>query len=56
MDVVHLDQDIKPSSICALSDHLLCCSCDTSIEVYTVEVQSNGHFFMFFEGDSKQAL
>ena len=30
VDFVHLDRDIKPSSICALSDHLLCCSCDTS--------------------------
>ena len=43
-NIVHLDQDIKPSSICALSEHLLGCACDTSREVYTIEVQSNGHF------------
>ncbi|XP_078361460.1 uncharacterized protein LOC144645790 [Oculina patagonica] len=43
-DIVHLDQDIKPSTICALSDHLLGCSCDASREVYTIEVQTNGHF------------
>ena len=43
-NIVHLDQDIKPSSICALSEHLLGCACDTSGEVYTIEVQSNGHF------------
>ena len=41
---VHLDQVIKPSSICALSEHLLSSACDTSREVYTIEVQSNGHF------------
>ena len=43
-NIVHLDQDIKPSSICALSEHLLGCACDASREVYTIEVQSNGHF------------
>ena len=44
IDIVHLDQDIKPSTICALSDHLLGCSCDASREVYTIEIQTNGHF------------
>ena len=43
-DIVHLDQDIKPSSICVLSEHLLGCACDTSREVYTIEVRSNTHF------------
>lgn len=43
-NIVHLDQDIKPFSICVLSEHLLGCACDTSREVYTIEVQSNGHF------------
>ena len=43
-DIVHLDQDIKPSTICVLSEHLLGCACDTSRKVYTIEVRSNGHF------------
>ena len=43
-DIVHLDQDIKPSGICVLREHLLGCACDTSREVYTIEVRSNGHF------------
>ena len=43
-NIVHLDQDIKPSSICALSEHLIGCACDTSRQVYNIEVQSNaGH-------------
>ena len=45
--ILHLDQDIKPSTICALSDHLLGCSCDVSREIYmAIEVQSNGHFLI----------
>lgn len=44
VDIVNLDQDIKPSSICVISEHLLSCECDTSRKVYTIEVQSNGHF------------
>ena len=43
-DIVHLDQDIKLSSICVLSEHLLGCACDTNRKVYTIEVRSNGHF------------
>ena len=44
-NIVHLDQDIQPSSICVLREHLLGCACETSREVYTIEVRSNGHFF-----------
>lgn len=44
VDIVHLDQDIKPSTICALSDHLLGCPSDTSREVFTIEIQTNGHY------------
>ena len=43
-DIVHLDQDIKPSGICVLREHLLGCACDTSREVHTIEVRSNDHF------------
>ena len=43
-DIIYLDQDIKPSSICVLSEHLLGCACGTSRKVYTIEVRSNGHF------------
>ena len=43
-DIVHVDQDIKPSGICVLREHLLGCACDTSREVYTIEVRSNDHF------------
>ena len=42
-NVVHLDQDSKPSTICALSDQLLGCSHKVSREVYSIVVQSNGH-------------
>ena len=43
-DVLHLDQDIKPSAICVLRYQLLGCSCNVSREVYSVEVQSKGYF------------
>ena len=43
-DIVHLDQDIKPYTICVLSEHLFGCACDTSRKVYTIEVRSKGHF------------
>lgn len=43
-DIIHLDRAIHPSAICVLSENLLGCSCDTSREVYTIDVYTNGHF------------
>ena len=42
-DVLHLDQDSKPSVICVLSDQLLGCSYKVSREAYCIVVQSNDY-------------
>ena len=42
-DVLHLDQDSKPSAICVLSDQSLGCSDKVNREVYSIVVQSNSH-------------
>ena len=41
---VSLDKEIKPSSICRLSDDMLACSCDSSKQVFSFAIQSNGHY------------
>lgn len=43
-ETVLLDKEIKPSAICKISDDILACSSDSSREVYSVTVHSNGHF------------
>ena len=40
--LLKLQRDIKPSSICKLTDGMICAS-DMTSEVYTITVSSNGH-------------
>ena len=41
--LLKLDKDLRPSSICKLSDGMIACASDMTSEVYTVTVSSNGH-------------
>jgi hypothetical protein len=41
--LLKLDKDMRPSSICKLSDGMIACASDMTSEVYTVTVSSNGH-------------
>ena len=38
-----LETDMKPSSICKLTNSIIACTCDTTSEVYTITVSWNGH-------------
>ena len=41
--LLKLQRDIKPSSICKLTDGMIACASDMTSEVYTITVSSNGH-------------
>ena len=41
--LLKLDKDMRPYSICKLSDGMIACAADMTSEVYTVTVSSNGH-------------
>lgn len=43
-EAIFLDKTIKPSCICRLSRDMITCACDSSRQVYSLEIQSNGHF------------
>ena len=43
-ETVSLDKEIKPSAICKISDDILACSSNSSREVYSIAVHSNGHY------------
>ena len=42
--LLKLDTDIKPSSICKLTDRIIACTSATTREVFTTTISSNGHF------------
>ena len=41
--LLKLETDMKPSSICNLTEGIMACASDTTSEVYTITVSSNGH-------------
>ena len=41
--LLKLETDVKPSSICKLTGDIIVCASDTTSEVYTITVASNGH-------------
>ena len=43
-ETISLDKEIKPSSICKISDDVLGCSSNSSKEVYSIATHSNGHY------------
>lgn len=41
--LLKLETDVRPSSICKLTDGMIACASDMTSEVYTITVSSNGH-------------